>query len=324
MKTSTFSPALALYFLSPITGALLSGATPPSNFFNPLTLILLLPLYGGGAIICRELTRRWNRGWPTLLALGAAYGVVAEGLMSKSFFDPAWSAAGPVSTYGRWLGVNWAWSLHMVIFHAIFSIAIPVLLVNLIFPARRSEAWVSERTFSWLAGLLALAVVLGFLFLTPYRPPLVPYALTLALVVVLVAVASQLPTTFVITKNTSVAAPYIFGALGFLATLIFFIVSRILPYTFLPAPVSMFCMIALAFYVGKTVLEMSGNATRWQGEHQLALAGGALAFYIVLAPLLEWFPSGRNTAGMTMVALIASAGLVCLAWLIHVRERQNT
>ncbi len=324
MKTSTFSPALALYFLSPIIGALLSGANPPGSFFNPFTLILLLPLYGGGAIICRELTRRWNKGWPTLLTLGAAYGVVADGLMSKSFFDPAMLDAGLVGIGGRWLGVNWAWSLQMVIFHAVFSIAIPVLLVNLIFPARRSEAWVSERTLGWLIGLLAPAVVLGFLFLTPYRPPLVLYALALALVVLLVAVASQFPTTLVITKNTSVAAPYIFGALGFLATLIFFIVSRILPHTFIPAPALIFCMIALAFYAGKTVLEMSGNATRWGTEHQLALAAGALAFYIVLAPLQEWFPGERNTAGMTMVALIASTGLVCLAWLIHVRERQNT
>ena len=29
----------------------------------------------------RELVRRWDKGWPTLLALGAAYGVAAGALL---------------------------------------------------------------------------------------------------------------------------------------------------------------------------------------------------------------------------------------------------
>lgn len=73
------SPALVLFFLSPVIAELLSGSSPPAEFFNPFSFLLLAVLYGGGAIIARELTHRWGRGWPTLLVLSAAYGIVEEG-----------------------------------------------------------------------------------------------------------------------------------------------------------------------------------------------------------------------------------------------------
>ena len=45
-------------------------------------------MYGGGALLVRELTRRSGRGGLTLLLLGAAYGVVEEGLGDMSLFNP--------------------------------------------------------------------------------------------------------------------------------------------------------------------------------------------------------------------------------------------
>jgi probable HAF family extracellular repeat protein len=53
-------------------------------------LLVLTALYGSGSILIRELSLRWRKGWPSILALGAAYGIVEEGLMVKSFFDPNW------------------------------------------------------------------------------------------------------------------------------------------------------------------------------------------------------------------------------------------
>jgi len=50
--------------------------------------------------------------------------------MVKNFFDPAWTDFGILGNYGGWLGVNWVWSLMLTIYHAVFSIAIPVVLVN--------------------------------------------------------------------------------------------------------------------------------------------------------------------------------------------------
>ena len=44
------SPGVVLFCLSPMVGELLSGATPPLRFINPISLILEGLLYGGGAL----------------------------------------------------------------------------------------------------------------------------------------------------------------------------------------------------------------------------------------------------------------------------------
>ena len=100
------SPALVLFFLTPAIGELLSGSAPPAEFFNPITLLLLSSLYGGGALVVRELKIRWNKGYVSMFILGIAYGIIEEGLMAKSFFDPNWIDIGILGVYGRYCGVN--------------------------------------------------------------------------------------------------------------------------------------------------------------------------------------------------------------------------
>ncbi len=75
-----------LALLSPIMAEMLSGSSPPLEFFAGLGFVFLIPLYGGGALLVRELTIRWDKGWATVIALGAAYGIIEEGIAVKSFF----------------------------------------------------------------------------------------------------------------------------------------------------------------------------------------------------------------------------------------------
>lgn len=315
MQTRKFSPALVLYILAPIVAELISGSSPPLKFFNPLSLIFLPALYGSAAILIHELTVRWHKGWPTVLLLGAAFGIVNEGLLVKSFFDTAWPDLGVLATYGRWLGVNWVWSVELIIYHAVFSIGIPILLTNLLFPRQQGIPWVSQRTFTLLALLLSVTVVLGFFFITPYRPPLLLYTLALLLVIALVIVARRLPRTIVLYHGNHVARPLAFAIVGFAATVVFFIINWVLPHTFIPAPVPIVLTIVLALYTARTVLSMSGNAVGWSPQHQLALVWGALTFFMLLSPITELFPSGgRNGSGMMFVSLITLASLIVL-WL---------
>ncbi len=65
-------PAIALYFLAPLVAEYLLGDFPLT--YLPL-LLLLAPMYGGGALLIREVTRRLGRGWPTMMVLALAYGV---------------------------------------------------------------------------------------------------------------------------------------------------------------------------------------------------------------------------------------------------------
>ena len=117
-------PFWTLWFLSPIVGELLSGSTPLLGFMNPLVLLMLCTLYGGGAILCRELRVRWAKGWGSLFILAAAYGIVEEGLFCKSFFDPAWKDLGANAHFGRLWEVNWPWAFMLTIFHMFLSLSL--------------------------------------------------------------------------------------------------------------------------------------------------------------------------------------------------------
>jgi len=75
--------------------------------------------------------------------------------------------------------VNWAWAAMLILFHTVFSILLPITVVELTFPAVRHESWVGPRWRWVLVGLLTLVVVTGFLLFpegqTPFRPPPLGY-----------------------------------------------------------------------------------------------------------------------------------------------------
>jgi len=148
---------LALYVMAPVIGEVLSLNTPPLTFLlNPSTLIFEPALYGSGALLIREIARRRGLGWRGILLLGAAYGVVEEGLAVQTWFIPS-----GVDTYGRAFGVNWVWAAGLTIFHAVFSVTIPILLVEAIFPRVADRPWLT-RAGRWVFGLwYSLPVVFG-------------------------------------------------------------------------------------------------------------------------------------------------------------------
>ena len=187
------SPAVVLFFLSAAVAELLSGSAPPSEFFNPFSFVLLSCLYGSGAVLARELKVRWNKGYVSLFVLGAAYAVIEEGLMVKSFFDPTWPDIGFLGLYGRWFEINWVWTEWLTVYHAIFSIALPIALVELAYHERQNQRWVSDKKLVGVAILLFAVTAFGYLALTPYRPPVMQYAFFVAVVAFLVVLAKKLP-----------------------------------------------------------------------------------------------------------------------------------
>jgi hypothetical protein len=317
-QSTKFSPAWILFFLAPVVGELLPGFSPPFTFLNPFASFFLFALYGAGAILCRELAVRTGRSWPTILALGAAVVLLKEGLMTASIFSP--DLSGPLASYGRFLGVNWVWLVQSVLFQSVFAIAIPILLVNLLFPQRRNEPWLTMNGAWGLIGLLLSGLVLGVIFISPYHPALIYYAITVAAIVGIIVGSLNLPYTLHLTKSKNVAAPYVFGTLSFLATLLFVASTWLFPRSPLPAPFAIAALLGLAFYVLRTVLAMSGDAQKWKDSQQAAFLTGALAFYIVIAPFKEWFPQdGQDMRGMTFVAVGAALFLVGLNWWVRSR-----
>lgn len=307
------SPAIVLFFLAPALGELLSGSAPPVEFFNPFGFVLLSILYGGGAILVRELIIRWHKGWASLLVLGAAYGIIEEGLMVKSFFDPDWVDIGILGSYGRWVGVNWVWSLELTIYHAVISITIPILLTEMIFASRRSESWVGQRGFIILLILFSADVVFGYFVLTAYRPGAIQYWPAVVVVAASMLIAWRLPHRLFAPGTTTVRKPFRFWLVGFLGTAAFFLIFWVIPQTGLPPLITMLIGFGLVVLVTWLVMRMSGNGTVWTDIHRLALSTGPLSLFIILAPIHEFVtPITDNPAGMTLVGLVA---LSFLLWL---------
>lgn len=317
------SPALVLLFLAPLVGELLSGSAPPAEFFNPIGLLVLLVLYGGGALLIREWLQRWDKGWPSLLLLGATYGLVEEGLTVKSLFDPHWQDLGVLGTYGRWAGVNWVWSLELTLFHMVFSIAIPIVLVRLMFPGHLDRPWLGRWTFRLVLLLFVADVAFGYLLLTPYRPPMALYVLTLVAVLGLFALARVWPHHPGGAMGRAVPRPWRFWLIGFLATLGFFVVSWGLPSAGAPVWLTMGLMLAVFLVPALLVRRMSGQGTEWQDKHLWALAAGPLSVLILLAPIQELDAArADDTRGMAVVGL---AFALLLAGLYgRVRQRSNS
>ena len=154
---------LTLLLLSPAVGELLSGSSPPLQFFNPVFLLLLVGLYGCGALLVREAVVWRQLNVVGLLLLGAAYGVLEEGLMCKSFFNPCWTDTGYLSVYGRAWGINWVWAFGLTVYHMVVSITVPIFLTEALYPLRAKEPWLRRRGWSIAGGSLTLVVLLGFL-----------------------------------------------------------------------------------------------------------------------------------------------------------------
>ena len=304
-------PALVLFFLAPAIAELLSGSSPPSEFFDPFAFFLLASLYGSGALIVHELKVRWNKGWVSMFILGAAYGVIEEGLMVKSFFDPEWMDIGILGIYGRGEGVNWVWAEWLTIYHAVFSIAIPITLVELAYAGRRKRSWVGKKTFVVLVVLLAVVTALGYFGLTDYRPPPMQYMLSAITAATLIFLAWKVPSRTGRKGNLQPLKPFRMALAGFLCASSLFLLFMAGPQIVPQALVLMLLGVVLVFAVAGFLKRYEWNERTLY--HKFSLSGGALAFLIVLTPLQEFDKSRPdNPQGMLIVGIVALILLVLL------------
>jgi hypothetical protein len=300
-----------LFFLSPIIGELLSGSAPPVEFFNPFSVLVLSILYGGGAVLIREAKVRWRKDFTAILLLGAAYGIAEEGLFVKSFFDPNWMDLEPLANYGRIFGINLIWAIYLTFYHMVVSIAVPIALVELLYPEKRGKPWLTDKGVK----LLFLAFVFNgafiFLALNPYSPPLIPYLFFLVLTILIVKKAKQLPPKILIHFGKREASEKKLVVLGFLLMSIFFFGLFGLPNFLSP----ILNILTTSLSIGIVVVLILRYSLNWKDKHSWAFCFGILLFFIILAPLQELDKSRPdNTSGMTLVGL---AVLIFLLWLRH-------
>jgi len=322
LKPIKIPPTFILFLLAPTIAELLSGSAPPTEFFNPVIFVILASLYGSGAVVARELRVRWRKGYGSLLLLGAAYGILEEGLAVKSFFDPNWPDLGVLGVFGRWAGVNWVWAEMLTIYHAVFSITIPVLLVELAYPERRETRWVSDPVLKGFVATLGAVAVFIFLFITSYVPPWPQFLFTTFLMATFVFCAHKLPSNWGAEGSKKLPRPLLLWAISFLGTAAFFVIFWIGPYLASPLVVM---VLGLLLVVGMTRLVKRFSWNLPSEVHKLTLIGGALSFFIMITPLQELDKTRTdNPAGMSLVGLAFLIGLILFGRQIKRRVNSKT
>ncbi|MCJ2563659.1 MAG: hypothetical protein LN417_06185 [Candidatus Thermoplasmatota archaeon] len=288
---------IALVLLSPLTAELLSGSSPPLEFFFPPGFLLLVGLYGSGVLLVRELALRWGKGWPSVLLLGAAYGILEEGLIVRSFFDPAWMDLGILGEYGRWAGINWVWSVWLTIFHGLVSIAVPIILVNLMYPSQKRARLTTDPQL--LLPVLALVVITAISpFLFEYEPEAHLYSLAVLSMVLFGLAAYMFPRDWPKMKSDApILPPSYFLAIGFLYMLFSLVIVYALPGAGLQpyAVIALLCLLSCgALWV------LINSAGRGYNEMALlALVVGLLAPFIIVSFVHE----ANGIMGMSLVGI---------------------
>ncbi|MGC8581222.1 MAG: hypothetical protein ACP5RS_03150 [Thermoplasmata archaeon] len=300
---NNLSPVIFLIALSITFAELFTGSTLFYNLFNPVSLLLLIGLYGGGVVAIREFTVHYKWEWPALLLLGSAYGIVEEGFATKTFFDPG--KAGFLGIFGRAYGVNWVWVVLIIAFHAIYTITLPVLLLRVAFPYTNGKPIVpSWGKYAGLTSFTATAILLFFFGDKTYFPSsglIISFAL-LSIVFVLIAVS--FPSGFfnkwaykrsVNTRKIAIA--------GAMAVWMAVFINGIAP-LFIPIP---FLIILMDVILGISTLWIVLDSGMISNNHRtiIALSSGLLSFWIAYSAIIgAIYDYGVEIATVLVIAIL--------------------
>ena len=215
MKMRGVGAAICLFFLTPLTAEYLLGDIPITNVG---ALVALAPMYGGGAILIRELVRRTNRGWVSFALLALAYAAIEEALIDQSLFNPHFLGL-RLLDYGYLpsLGTAFPWLIYVLGIHVVWSMAVPIGLTEALFAESEPKPWLGRIGLGVAVLLLLAGGILVGLFQRhgdPFRNSPMQSAVSLILIALLVIAAFRIPRAE--PAPSLIAAPAsLVGGLGF-------------------------------------------------------------------------------------------------------------
>jgi hypothetical protein len=278
-------PVLALLLLTPgIPEYLSTSSSLTGILISPPVFLLFLGfnvgLYGPGVLLIREARIRWNKGWATVILLGAAYAITEEGIALSTFFNPHASVVGALGFYGHFAGVSWVWVAGLLMVHIVFSISLPLLIFGLALPEWNRRSLLTLPQVRAVTAILVVDVsILFLLVLFGERfwmgwPALLG---SLGTIAALVAAARWAPADLLSPRTgPPSASPWKLGALGlalFPGTLLIegFGEAAHSPPVLVIAGLGAF--FAGLLYLGRRALGDRGNRA-----HQVAFAAGVVVF----------------------------------------------
>lgn len=264
-------PAIGLFFLAPLVAEFLLGNLPIT--FLP-AIVVLAPMYGGGALLIREIVRRRDLGWPNILILATAYGVLEEGLTTQSLFNPNYAGQHLLKDgFVPALGIAIPWTLFVVAIHVFWSISAPILMV---------ETMAGRAPWLGRTGLIVTAVLflIGIAATTatsmaewPYTATPAQFAVTGVVVALLITAGLFVRLSFTARQGQAPNALIVL-----VATLLAGGIFESTTMLDLPTWPGVALMVAvIAVYLALVAYWSTGEG--WSGRHLLAIGSGALLTY---------------------------------------------
>ncbi|MCJ7842215.1 hypothetical protein MUB24_15175 [Lederbergia sp. NSJ-179] len=268
------APAFGLFFLSPLVAEFLLGNISISSIAAPL---FFAPMYGGGAILIREITRRFHRGWPTMILLGLAYGVIEEGLITQSLFNPSYAGQELLSsTYIPALGMGAWWTLFVLTLHTVWSTSVPIALMESLVPDQRTRPWLGKIGLTVVGLLFIFGSAINFFgtyvqgFFLSTAPQLIG---TLVAIIVLIVVAFAIHQSSLSITRGIAPSPRLVGIVSLVASSLFMVSNHLL-HSWLTV-----CVCIALFTIMIIICTRWSRSEGWGESHLVALAGGALLTY---------------------------------------------
>lgn len=310
---------LALLVLAPVCAEYL--AAYDSSTGDPVALlvglVVFVPLYGCPALLIREVGRRAGLGWPGLVLLATAFGLLQAGAVDESLFSPDYRAIGGWTEEYRAtlvapLGISAAYALNFVGGHVVFSICAPIALVEAARPASATRPWLGRAGLALvvLGYLAASALVLVDSRSTEGRQAsTVQLAVTAGLVVLLVAAAYGWRRR---RPRSAAARPAVGVRRVFGVALLLAVVHALAPSSWLGVLLGV-----LALGAAAVVLAHASRADGWGVAQVAAAAAAPLLVRAVLAftydPLIgEVAPAAKLGHNAVMLALVLTATALAL------------
>src|SRR5687768_8804677 len=106
------APVLGLFFLAPLVAEFLLGNISIDALY---LMPYFLTLYGGGAVLVREIARRTGRGWPAIVLLALVYALIEEGFVTQSLFAPTYFGFDLIgNAHIAPLGIGGWWTIYVL------------------------------------------------------------------------------------------------------------------------------------------------------------------------------------------------------------------
>ena len=165
-----------------------------------------------------------GKGWPTIFLLALAYAAIEEGLVCQTLFDPSYYGFELLrEAYIPFLGMGMWWTLFVLTLHTIWSISVPIAIVESLIPERATTPWLGRPGLAVVLVLYVLGCVLIFSgtyrqeqFMATTTQRLGITAFTIALIAAAFRVGQQK-----IHSDRTVPSPWQVGAFSFLISSLF-------------------------------------------------------------------------------------------------------